>query len=150
MKNSIRLASAALLIMACGSQDTGSAKIPAPKVTIEQTSNVPAVAESVPGGLSVSLRMTVTNLASIPISLKRAEMVSVDEGGWDLRQTQREFDRLLQPGASETFDFWVEPQSGSSIAGNNAPVTLRLTTIFDSSQGAFKHVTVQHIGGRIQ
>ena len=150
MKKAIGLAAIVIFIVACGSQDTGRAGIPEPKVTIEQTSNLPVVAEHMTGGMSVALRMNVTNNAAIPISLKRAELLSIGEGGWNLRQTQRQFDHIVQPGTTESFDFWVEAESGSSIAGNNAPVTVRLTTVFDSTAGSFTHVTMQHVGGQVQ
>lgn len=151
MKAAVVLAGALLLFAGCAlrSGDDG-AKLPEPKVTISQTSTMPVLAEHITGGMSVSLRMSVTNRATVPIVLKRAEIQSVGEGGWDLQPTQREFDHPIAPGATESFDLWVEAEAGQSVAGTNAPVTVRVMTVYGSSAGAFTNTLMTHIGGRIQ
>ena len=151
MKLAVVLASVVLLLSACASSshDAGAA-VPQPKVSILQTSTMPVLAEHITGGMSVSLRMSVTNQATIPITLKRAEIQSVGEGGWDLRATQREFDRTIPPGATESFDLWVEAEAGQSVAGTNAPVTVRVMTIYGSDAGTFTNTLMTHIGGQIQ
>ena len=139
---------AVLLVAACA-MNNASGKVPQPDVRLEQTSTVPGAAEYVTGGLPVSFRMDVTNRAAVPITLKRVDVVSVGEaGGYNVPQTSRPFNVVLAPGASDSVTFTVGAQAaGMNVTGANEPVTIRVTSIFDSSEGALQNMVIQQVSG---
>jgi hypothetical protein len=140
---------ALILAGACASQRSSNA-VAEPEVRIDQLSSTPAVAEHVTGGMPVQFRMSVTNTAQFPITLKRAELQSVGSGGYNINPTSRPFDIVLAPGATETVDFWVPAYAATSVAGVNGAVALRLITEYDSPSGKFRNVGVHQVMGRIQ
>ena len=123
-------AAALVLLAACASQrNNANGKVPQPTVTLDQLSSMPAAAQEVTGGIPISLRLTVTNNATIPITLQRAQLESLGTGGWNLRPTQQNFGKPIVPGATQTFDFWVAAvAAGQSVVG--APSTVGPTTPF--------------------
>lgn len=140
---------ALILAGACASQRNGSA-VAEPEVRIEQLSSAPAVAEHVTGGMPVQLRMSVTNTAQFPITLKRADLQSIGSGGYDISPTSRPFDIVLAPGATEAVEFWVPASAATSVAGVNGAVALRVITEYDSPSGRFQKVGVHQVMGRIR
>lgn len=140
---------AAMLVAGCASQrNNANGRVPAPEVAVAQTSNLPTAAEQVAGGVSVSVRLSVTNNATIPITLQSAEFSTFSEGGWNLPRAQRHgFGKAIAPGATESFDVWLAAVAGLSIVGANGPVSLRVTTTFDSTEGGFNNVVMQQVGG---
>src|SRR5690349_8978976 len=114
-----------LLLAACSMNHTAGSKIPDPEVRLDQTSTMPGAAEYVTGGIPVSFRLSVTNRASIPITLKRVEVSNVGEaGGYTVPQTRVPFNLTLAPGASDAVDFTVAAvNTGANVTGANEPVT---------------------------
>jgi hypothetical protein len=127
--------------------DTGKAQVPQPTIIVEQTSRMPSAAEAVEGSFPVSLRVTVTNNAAVPITFERAQLASLGQGGWTVRPTSRNFGATLAPGATGMYDFPVSAVAGLSMVGNNGPVTLRVTATFKSADGSFTSATTQEVGG---
>jgi hypothetical protein len=140
---------ALILVGACASQRSSSA-VAEPEVRIDQLSSAPAAAEHVTGGMPVQFRMSVTNTAQFPITLKRAELQSVGSGGYNINPTSQPFDVVVAPGATETVDFWVPAYAATSVAGVNGAVALRVITEYDSPSGRFRNVGVHQVMGRIQ
>ena len=141
---------AALLIFAgCATNNTSGNKVPDPEVKLDQTSTVPGAAEYVVGGIPVSFRMQVTNRAAIPITLKRVVVVSVGEaGGYIVRQTQLPFSLTLTPGASDSVTFTVAAESlGLNVTGVNEPVTIRVTSVYDTSEGTLQNMVIRQVSG---
>lgn len=150
MRKPIALA-AVLLVAACASQrNNANGNVPEPDVTIEQTSSMPTAAQNVSGGIPISLRITVTNNAAIPITLQRTQLTSMGEGGWNINDASHNFGKMIAPGGTESMEFWVSAVTGLSIVGNNGPVQLRVTSSFDSSKGSFTKTIVQAVGGVIR
>lgn len=139
--------SAALLATGCATQrNNANGKVPEPDVTVEQTGPIPTAAEHIRGGIPIGLRITIRNNASIPIRATNAELVSLGEGGWTIPNTQQGLDKEIPAGESKDFDFNVSGRGGLSQVGNNGPVTLRVVTTFESSEGGFHTVTIAQVG----
>ena len=138
-----------LLAVACVTNNTAGSKVPDPEVRLDQTSTMPGAAEYMTGGIPVSFRMSVTNRAAIPITLKRAEVASIGEaGGYIVQQTSMPFNVTLAPGASDSVAFTVSAVNvGNNVTGSNEPVTIRVTSIYDTSEGALQTVVIRQVSG---
>jgi hypothetical protein len=150
MKTTVAILSM-LLFGGCASQVTNAkVDIAQPEVTIEQLSSAPLVAEHVTGGMPVQYRMSITNTAQIPLTLKRVEMRSMGSGAYYVQPTSKPYSLVIAPGATEAFDLWVPAYATTSVAGANGAVALQLRTQYDTSSGSFQNVTVSQVMGRIQ
>jgi hypothetical protein len=150
MKTRFAVAAAVLLVAAsCSMNNTSGNKVPEPEVRLDQTSTMPAAAEFVTGGIPVSFRMEATNRAAIPITLKRVEVVSVGEaGGYTVPQTSVPFNVLLAPGASDSVTFTiVAVNQGFNVTGSNEPVTIRVTSTYDTSEGTLHNTVIRQVSG---
>jgi hypothetical protein len=138
-----------LLAVACVTNNTAGSKVPDPEVRLDQTSTMPGAAEYVTGSIPVSFLMSVTNRAAIPITLKRAEVASIGEaGGYIVQQTSVPFNVTLAPGASDSVAFTVSAVNvGNNVTGANEPVTIRVTSIYDTSEGALQTVVIRQVSG---
>ena len=142
-------AAAVLLLAACSLNHSAGSKVPDPEVRLDQTSTMPAAAEYVTGGIPVSFRLTVTNRAAIPITLKRVEVSSVGQaGGYLVQQTTVPFNVTLPPGASDSVNFTVAAvNAGLNVTGANEPVTIRVTSVYDTSEGGLQNVVIRQVSG---
>jgi hypothetical protein len=140
-----------LLLGGCASH-TNNTKVDVaqPQVEIQQLSSVPLVAEQVTGGMPVQYRMSVTNTAQVPITLKRVDVRSMGSGAYDVPPTSKPYSLVIEPGATEAFDLWIPAYATTSVAGANGAVALQLRTQFDTASGSFQNVTVSQVMGRIQ
>ena len=148
MKN-FAVAAAVLLLASCSMNHTAGSKIPDPEVRLDQTSTMPGAAEYVTGGIPVSFRLSVTNRAAIPITLKRVEVSSVGEaGGYRVPDTRVPFDLALAPGASDGVNFTVPAvNTGQNVTGANEPVTIRVISVYDSAEGALQTIVIRQVSG---
>lgn len=153
MRNAIAaVAVLALSLAGCASMKSdsglGAAKvaIPDPDVQIVQVSSVPSAASHVEGGIPIEYELRVRNNASQAITLKQVTLQSMGYGAYDLSPTSRPFTLVVQPAATEGVRFWVPANvQNASLVGANGPVTLRVTTHFDSPVGQFQRVSVQQV-----
>lgn len=138
-----------LLLAACSMNNSAGNKIPEPEVTLDQTSTMPGAAEYVTGNIPVSFRLSVTNRAAIPITLKRVEVTNVGEaGGYMIPQTSVPFNVTLPPGASDAVTFTVSAvNAGYNVTGANEPVTVRVTSVYDTSEGSLQTVVIRQVSG---
>ena len=141
---------ALVLIGGCASQRNNGPAVAQPQVSIDQLSSAPAVAEHETGGMPVQYRLSVTNTAQFPITLKRIDVQSVGSGAYDVNPTSLPYDVVIQMGATESVDFWVPATATVSVAGANGAVALRVVTLYDSASGKFQNVSVRQVMGRIR
>lgn len=145
----LAVAAVVLLLAACAINNSAGNKVPDPEVTLDQTSSMPGAAEYVTGGIPVSFRLSLTNRAAIPITLKRVDVTSVgDTGGYMVRQTSLPFNLTLPPGASNSVDFTVAAvNTGMNVTGANEPVTVRVMSVYDTSEGTMQNVVIRQVSG---
>ncbi|HSP17592.1 MAG TPA: hypothetical protein VLV78_22800 [Thermoanaerobaculia bacterium] len=150
MRSSL-FAVALVLLSGCSSMQSdsgmGSAKvdIAEPQLLIRQISTVPAAAQHIEGGIPVQYSLAVQNRAAQPITLKQVGVVSMGYGAYNVSGT-RPFKTVIQPGQTEVVQFWVPANiDNASLVGANGPVTLRVTTRFDSPLGQFQNIVVQQV-----
>jgi hypothetical protein len=140
----------AVVLVACASSNnTAKVDIPQPDITVDQLSSTPAVAEHVTGGVPIYLGFSVTNRASVPITLKRLNIQSIGTGGYNVPPTSRPINKVIQPEGTDQEQFWVASFADQSVAGVNGAVALRVIAQFDSSKGAFETATVHQVTGRL-
>jgi hypothetical protein len=135
---------------ACASQHNNASAVAEPEIVLEQLSSAPASAEHVTGGIPVQFRLSVTNTAGFPITLKRLDMQSVGAGGYDVSPTSLPFSVVIAPGETVSVDFWVPAYATTSVVGVNGAVAVRLTSQFQSPSGVFRNVSVRQVMGSQQ
>jgi hypothetical protein len=154
MRNRFAAALSLLLLTAAGCassrSDSGlgnaTAKLADPEILVKQISTVPSAARHVEGGLPVRYVVRISNRSGEPITLKRIDAVSLGEGAYRLPSVSRPFNKQIQPEHYEQVDFWAPAFiDNATITGANGPVTLRLTTYFDSPVGQFQNIVVQQV-----
>jgi hypothetical protein len=119
-----------------------------PGIQFVQTSDIPVAARYADGGLTIQYAMRVENKAAEPITLKRVTVQTVSEGAYHVSPTSKPYNLLIAAAQNEEVEFWVSAVPGLSLVGLNGPVTLRVTTEFDSSQGTFQHIVMRRVNER--
>ena len=87
MRKIFAAVAAVVLLAACGSNTAAKVHIPEPEIHLEQLSSAPGVAAHVTGGIPINFRMSVTNTAKIPVTLKRVNVTSQGSGGYNVPNT---------------------------------------------------------------
>lgn len=150
----MRKAIAALVVVAalagCSStsSDSKKVKLARPEILFVQTSDIPVAARYADGGVTIHYAMRVQNKATEPITLKRVTVQTISEGAYHVSPTSKPYNVSIAAAQDEDFDFWVAATPGLSLVGLNGPVTVRVTTEFDSSQGTFQHIVVRRVNER--
>jgi hypothetical protein len=116
-----------------------------PEIRLVQTSSVAEAARNVQGAIPVAFRLTIRNTLQTPLTLKRLELQSIGEGAYSLSPLTRSYDRVIQPGAEESFDMWGSANASATILGANGPVTIRAIAQFDAASGSFQTVVMRQI-----
>ncbi|HEV7767332.1 MAG TPA: hypothetical protein VGQ76_20185 [Thermoanaerobaculia bacterium] len=123
-------------------------KLAKPEILFVQTSDIPLAARFADGGLTIHYAMRVQNKAIESITLKRVTVQTVSEGAYHVSPTSKPYSVSIAAAQDEDFDFWVSATPGRSLVGLNGPVTLRVTTEFESSQGTFQHIVMRRVNER--
>jgi hypothetical protein len=152
MEKFIAVALLALSVGGCASMQSDSGKgratvaVADPDVEIRQISSVPTAAQHVEGGIPVQYELRVRNNAAHAITLKQITIQSMGYGGYDIGPVSRPFSLTVQPASIDAVQFWAPANvENASLVGANGPVTLRVTTKFDSPVGQFQRISVQQV-----
>lgn len=125
--------------LACASND---AKIAPPQLDFVQLSG-PAEENYAQGNIEVHYGVRIANRADVPITLRNIEVQTVGLGGsYRLRPATYYFERVIAPEKVEDVLFWAKAvsQGDRMSADASAPITVRVTAIFDSPAGGFRRV----------
>lgn len=147
-------ASVVLLIAAgCSSgsaanQPNAKKKVARPEILLVQTSGVPIAARHSDGMLSVHYAMRVENRADETIKLRNVTVQSITEGAYSVEPSSRPFNLAIEPKQKGQVEFWAVARPSGTLIGANGPVTIRVTCQFDSANGKFQHITMQHVNTR--
>ena len=140
--------SALLIAAACTSSNQVSlnaAHIPSPDVTIigrTDLTNVPTVAS----GVEAHFELRILNQAEIPITLRRVDLESLGGGGIAIQSKNRLYDTVIQPHTAQSVDVMTTAfiNDPNGFVGRS-PVQIRMTALFDSSQGSLQKVVQQQV-----
>jgi hypothetical protein len=123
-----------------------SLQLSEPEVLIAQLSNVGEAARHMSGGIPVQFRVQVTNPAATEIRLERIDLVSIGAGAYDLPNASHPVNIVVAPQATQSVDFWAPANiSDVTVYGANGPVSIRVTSYFNSAKGKFTHTTVEQV-----
>lgn len=137
------VALAVAFLGACASSRAHSSR-PHAQIAIVQTSNVPAVARHVTGGLAIHYAARVGNPFSEKITLTRISVQSITQGAYTVGPHSVPFNVVIAPDTAQDVQFWAPAQAGNSIVGVNGPVTLRVVAEFDSEPyGRFQEIVTR-------
>lgn len=136
-----------VLTSACSS---AAARLLAPELAIARVGGQTSTTQNVAGGLPVEIRASVSNPSGETIVLRRLTVMSLAEGGVTIPSTSRPFDVTIPSTETRTVDFWV-PGYVSELAaagsvGSNAPITVRISALFDTPFGSMQKTYIEQIG----
>ena len=136
---------AILLLLGCSSA-APQQKTAEPDIHISQISNLAEAAAHTTGSISVHYQVDVANHTTVPITIKRIDVISLGEGAYTLRPSSYPFDAALRPGDTTSLQFWAPAViADPTIIGANGPVSLRITTQYDTPSGHSQSVVVQQV-----
>jgi hypothetical protein len=144
------LAAAAIVLTACSSSAPSASKentrIPSPDFEIHQLSG-PAEQNYPEGGFEVQFRLDIGNRAEVPITLTRAQLVTVNPpgGAYSLDRRAYYFKKVINAHESSSIEFWAKAFSVGQSRRTNEPVTIRGTLYFESPNGSLRHVFVKEL-----
>jgi hypothetical protein len=129
-----------LTLVACASGNTTAEDNSRVDVEIAQISDVPPAARFEQGPISLQFALRATNNDAAPVTLKRVTIASQSEGAYHVGPYSTPFNVTIATGERQEVTFFAPGQTGQSLVGANGPVTLRVTTEFDSPTGKFQQV----------
>ena len=138
----------ACLLIGCASAapQQKSAPLTEPEIHISQISNLAEAAAHISGSISVHYQVDIANHANVTITVKRIDVISLGEGAYTLRPSSFPFDSVVSPGQSTSVQFWTPAViADPTIVGANGPVTLRVTTQYDTPSGHAQSITIQQV-----
>lgn len=134
------------MLIGCASAAPKKAPLDEPQIHIAQLSNIAEAARHVTGNISVQFRVDVENVAKVPITLKRIDLVTLGSGAYSLRPTSAPFDAHLSPGETTAVQMWAPAFiDDPTIVGANGPVTVRATLFYDTPAGTSQTIVVQQV-----
>jgi hypothetical protein len=144
----LALLAAAILLAACSSTPQGpKANIPAPDFDIEQTFG-PGDVGYPDNPIDVKYRIHIVNNATIPITLKRVNLHTVNPPGGAYTLTpplEHPFNEPIPPKGERTIEMWAHARSYGVSMRDREPVTLKGVAYFDTEQGIYNQILNQEI-----
>jgi len=145
MRRLTSLAPLALLLAACASGVPG-AKIPLPKVQIIARTNLADVVPTMATGIGVHYELRITNVAEVPVTLKRVDLDSMAGGGFGVAAKTRLYDVTIAPGETRSVDFDTTAYINDPLSfESRAPVAIRAQLLFDSPVGKVQSIVQQRV-----
>ena len=138
---------ALLLAAACASSSAvPGAKIPQPKVQIIARTNLADVVPTMATGIAVHYELRITNVAEVPVTLKRADLDSMAGGGFNVASKTRLYDVTIAPGETVSADFDTTAYINDPLSyESRAPVAIRAQLLFDSPLGKVQSIVQQRV-----
>jgi hypothetical protein len=108
---------------------------------------MPLAARRSSGGAPVQYRVRVANRTAGDLTLQRIAVQSVTTNdAYYVLPTTRPFDVTIPSSEFRDVEMWVPTEmQGNTVAGNNGPVSLRLTLAFKAFTGNFTEVVIRQV-----
>lgn len=134
-----------LLAAACASAG-GGAGIAKPKVQIIARTSLANLAPTMATAIAVHYELRITNVAEVPVTLKRVDLDSMAGGGFEVAAKTRLFDVAIPPGETRSVDFDTTAFINDPLSfESRAPVAIRAQALFDSPQGKLQTSVQQRV-----
>ena len=132
----------AFCLFSCAS----AAPLAEPEIHISQISSLAEAAAHVSGNISVHYQVDIANHTNVTMTIKRIDVLSLGEGAYTLRPSSNPFDATLKPGETTALQFWAPAFiADPTIIGANGPVSLRVTTQYDTPSGRAQSIVIQQV-----
>lgn len=153
---------AALLLAGCSSSATSTPGSPAPgsraavpsrKVTIPEPELAihqmigPREQNFPEGDVEVKLELRIGNRASVPITLRRIEIQTVNPqgGAYTLNRAAYYFKLAIQPGEAGVAPFWARATAYGRSMRDSEPVTIRGVIDYETPDGHYNQIFVREL-----
>jgi len=131
---------AAIVLAACGSsQPKSTANIPAPDLDIEQTFG-PGDLGYPDAPIDVKYQLRITNRASVPITLRRINLHTVNPPGGAYTLSAplvHPFNDTIQPSGEKDIVMWAHAQGYGVSMRDREPVTIKGVAYFETPNGYY-------------
>jgi len=139
---------AALFLAACSSTPQGpKADVAAPEFEIEQTFG-PGDVGYPDGPLDVKYELRIHNRSTVPMTLKRLSLRTVNPAGGAYTLTpplEHTFNVAIPPNGEKTVELWVHARSYGVSMRDREPITLKGVAYFDTPQGYVNQPIIQEL-----
>ena len=139
---------AALFLAACSSTPQGpKADVAAPEFEIEQTFG-PGDVGYPDGPLDVKYELRIHNRSTVPMTLKRLSLRTVNPAGGAYTLTpplEHTFNVPIPPNGEKTVELWAHARSYGVSMRDREPVTLKGVAYFDTPQGYVNQPIIQEL-----
>ena len=139
---------AGLVLFGCTSAapQQKTAPLNEPEIHISQISNLAEAAAHVSGNISVQYQVDIANHTKVSMTIKRIDVITLGDGAYTLRPTSTPVDKALRPGESTAVQFWAPAFiADPTIIGANGPVSLRVTTQYETPAGSAQSIVIQQV-----
>lgn len=127
---------------ACASAPSGpKVDVPAPAFEFEQLVGPPQL-DYPDSDIEVQYSMRIGNRATVPMTLRRVQLRSVNPAGgaYSLVPRTYYFNAVIEPGHERTITFWARAISYGRGPREREPVTVRGVAGFDVPGGHYTHI----------
>jgi hypothetical protein len=146
MMNRRALLLPALLVAAACASSGGGAGIARPKMQIIARTSLANVTPTMASAIAVHYELQVTNVADVPVTLKRVDLDSMAGGGFEVASKTRLFDVTIPPGETRSVDFDTTAFVNDPLSfESRAPVAIRAQALFDSPKGKVQTSVQQRV-----
>ena len=129
-----------LFLVGCATQS----KIPLPDISLNIAGGAAPMRSN--SSTPLSFDVTIRNMAEEPITLQRVVIDAHAAASYAVRTENKSFNKIIEPGASETVHLWGTLMIGSIRQANMEPLTLRAIAHFRAPSGNFQRVLIQNLG----
>ena len=115
---------------------------------VSQKERVPVVGNA-ETRVDVPFEITIGNKTHEPVKIERIALQSFEQGDYQIPFRSRPFEKTIQPGTKEKFEFWANAIVTDPILGTGAPLSLRTMVDMSTPGGARHEVFVRGVNGRV-
>jgi hypothetical protein len=128
------------LLLACGSSEPPRpVSIPRPEIYAE-LSDRPFFGSG--SQASVNVLVTVRNLATVPITIRRAEVDAPGMTQYTIRRATRDFHEIVPPGEEKTVTVFTT--AVTTVQRPTEPLTLRALVSFEAGGERWREMVLMH------
>jgi hypothetical protein len=133
-----------LVSVACGSSGNRPADVAKPSITVRQAS--PLFFSSV-GATPVSIDVSITNNATVPVTVREIELRSPGMMQYTLQRTSKLFHEIIPPGTSRTLGLVATATTSTPNRTTAEPLAVQAVVRFEANGRGFREVIMEQFAG---